>query len=499
MDKLFPPRSATTRHRSSSDFKGDSFILTQREKQIRRITQEKNTSIVLDTAYKYKPQSHLPVSDTVEVALQLTLLKKNFDRQCTEWNKRDSFLNGLKSEMDKITAIEKRQSTYKEIKQLEIKSIKREIEKVEEEQIREEGNREIFLHVLDRMRTTIVHLKSKTHGYKSSLHKKSFSLLTEKEIFNKTKESQARTLHAFVRLKNIVDDQKNEEKKEVIELEKNVEKRKCVSALRSERRKKQGEIIEKAMIDSQSSKLEDLRERFFLNKLWYSFSTLRFEREKKKSKKFEDAYLKIKLATGISDVPLFVEKYLTREKRYRDMLVSVKQKEEELIKYKEKIEKMQAELERFSNKASVTHLDDKYKNELHRIHKENCELLIKKTNIIQIYDKISKWLKRMKNKLQINYSDTFFDTQPKDEKTNFRNSILDIKSTVIGLLRSMNKEGLFESKRKKDNLRNIINDIPENLRSAKRFYSITEKSELLGLETETIQDEITMKKNRRSN
>ena len=105
----------------------------------------------------------------------------------------------------------------------------------------------------------------------------------------------------------------------------------------------------------------------------------------------------------------------------------------------------------------------------------------------------------MKNKLQINYSDTFFDTQPKDEKTNFRNSILDIKSTVIGLLRSMNKEGLFESKRKKDNLRNIINDIPENLRSAKRFYSITEKSELLGLETETIQDEITMKKNRRSN
>ena len=411
MDKLFPPKSASARNRSASDFKNSSFLaLTLRDKNIRKLSQDRDSKLLLDTTYIYKPESHLPVTDTREISMQLTVLKKNFDKQCTEWNKRDTFLGGLKSEMDKITAVERRQSAYKEIKLLEIESLKEEIVRAKEQQQSEDANREIFLHILDRMRTTIVHLKNKTHGYKDSLHKRSFSLLTDKEVFKKTTESRVRTAHALFRLKNVIEEQRNEEAREVGELEKNVEKRKIVSSLRAERRKKQGEIIEKAMIESHSSRLEDLRENYFFNKIWYNVSTIRFEKEQLRFKKLEDAYLRIKLATGISDVPLFVTKYLTREKNYKSMLNSVKQKEGDLLQYKEKITYMQNELEKFNSSAGITAIDGHKSQVIIKLHKELRELAVKKMSIVQSHDKILKWLVKMKDKLVAN-SNIIFEQQ----------------------------------------------------------------------------------------
>lgn len=489
MDKLFPPRSATSRHRSSSDFKNSFPALTIREKQIRKLSQEPNPKLLLDTSYINKPESHLPSADIKEVSLQLTVLKKNFDKQCTEWNKRDSFLGGLKSEMDKITAVEKRQRAFKEIKMLEIKSLREDIEKAIVFQEVEEDNREIFAHVLDRMRTTLVHLKSKTHGYKDSLHKRSFTLLTENLTGEKKKNSRVKTANAFVRLKNVIEEQTKEEKREVEELEKNVEKRKAVSSLRAERQKKQGEIIEKAMIESQSSRLEDIREKYFLNKMWYHLSTMRFDKEQLKFKKFEDAYLRIKLATGISDVPLFVEKFLTREKSYRSMLNSVKQKENDLVKYKEKIENMQVEVERFDSGVSVIGDDIKKTGEIHKLHKELRELNMKKINFIQVYDKISKWLARMRWKLNGNVKDFNFD-----EKTlNFHESMLQIKISVQKLLSGIDRERFAKGYMNMENLQEIIDDIPEIARSGKRNLSLIERAELLGLDTEPIVEEVLKK------
>lgn len=84
MDKLFPPRSARNTRRSSSDLKTSQVSTTFREKKLRKLSQETLPDLMLDTGYIYKPQSHLPVTDTEEITLQLSLLRKNFDRHCTE-------------------------------------------------------------------------------------------------------------------------------------------------------------------------------------------------------------------------------------------------------------------------------------------------------------------------------------------------------------------------------------------------------------------------------
>lgn len=488
MDKLFPPKSARSNRRSSSDFKTGTLNTTLREKQLRKLSQDQNSSTILDIGYVYKPQIQFSTTDTQEVSLQLSHLRKNFDKQCNEWNKRDSFLNVLKSEMEKITSVEKKKIADKEIKLLEIKTLEEDIEKAKKLQIAEDDNKEIFLHLLDRMRTTIVHLKYKSQGFKVSLHEKSFTLLTEKENFKKTKESRARTANACVRLKRIIDIQTYEEKKELEELEKNVEKRKIVSSNRYERRKKQGEIIEKAIIDSQSSTLEDIREKYFMNKLWYSVSTLRFEKEKKTSKMYEDAYTKIKLATGISDVPLFVQKFLTREKNYRQMLASVKKKESELSEYKEKIDSMQDELEKFNSKRPEIHIDQNNKIELTKLRREIRELELKKLNIIQVHDKISKWITKMKSKLILNFPEVKIHSKLLGTENTIISDIITIKTIVSSALKFINKEKVTEMHNKKENLRSIISEIPEYSRSPNRYSTIIDKKDLVNFETDYIED-----------
>ena len=490
MDKLFPPKSASTRNRSASDFKNSSLnAFTLREKKLRKLSQENDSKLLLDTTYIYKPEIHLPVTDTQEISMHLTILKKNFDKQCTEWNKRDSFLCGLKSEMDKITAVERRQSAYKEVKLLEVQSLKEEIIRAVQQQESEEANREIFLHLLDRMRTTIVHLKSKNHGYKTSLHKRSFSLITDKEVFKKTTESRVRTAHALSRLRNVIEGQRNEEVREVEELEKNVEKRKIVSTLREERRKKQEEIIEKAMIDSQSSSLEVLREKYFLNKLWYNLSTMRFNKEQLRFSKLEDAYLRIKLATGISDVPLFVSRFLTKEKNYRSTLNSVKQKEADLLKYQEKIAYMQNELERFNSNAGIATVDGHKSQVLSKLHKDLRELTVKKINIVHSHDKILRWLVRMREKLVAN-SDFIVEQRTEETGEGLYENAIAMKLAVTNLLKGVNKRDLVEAQKKKENLWEIINEIPEVNRNPKKYLSLIDHNDLISLDAEPVGEEI---------
>ena len=395
--------------------------------------------------------------------------------------------------MDKITVTEKKKAASKEAKMQEIDSLENEIENAKTSQNDEEDNREILFHILDRMRSTIVSLKSKSNEYRFSLHKKSFALITEKQSFNKSRESRARTANVLVRLKSVIKNQTNEEKREVVELEKNVEKRKIASMNRAEARKKQEEIIEKAMIDTQSSKLEVLREKYFMNKLWYSLSTKRFEWEKTTLIKYEEAYLKIKLATGISEVPLFVQKFLTREKNFREMLSSVKNKETELNHYKEKIAFMQEEVEKFNSKAVALHKVETINPKLHKLHKNLQEVLLKKKNIVQVHDKISKWIQKIKNKLQLNYPESFFSTQPSPTNNTFSGSIHEIKIAVSSILSTLDREKFLEVSNNKGSLRNIIDDIPESYRRPKRFTSSVEYNQLDWLESEPVIEEINKK------
>jgi hypothetical protein len=489
MNILFPPRSATTRNKSSTEIKSSSKNFTFRDRQIRLISQEKNSRLVLNKSYINKPDSHLPSNDSKEVSLQLHLLKKNFDRACSEFSKRDTFIGGLKTQLEKISEVEKKQQSSLAMKVLEVSSLEDSIETAKKNQEIEEENKEIFMHVLDRMRTTIVHLKQKAQDFKVTLHKNSFHLTVEQENSTKTKQSRAKTANAMERLKNIIDLEKNEEKREIKDLEKNIEKRKASENNRNERRKKQAEIIEKAIIDSQSSTLEEMREQFFLNRLWYHVQSFRFEREKSSSKRYEDAYLKIKLETGIFDIPLFVEKFLTKEKDYRETLESVKTKEVELGSYKKKITKMQEGIEKFQMMTGNFHFDRKNSKKTVKLGKELKEMNEKKTGLLLVHDKVKKWANKMRNKVMVNCMDSVFETgigyaEPKVLKDWFD----DIAEGVKALLTKYR-----DGKAKEINIsREFSKEIVEENIEVKRFFRRTitplDSNDLLAVENDFEND-----------
>lgn len=489
MNILFPPRSATCRNKSSSEFRTTNKNFSIREKQIRIMSRERNSRIVLNKSYIHKPETHLPLNDSNEVSLQLHILRKNFDRACTEFTKRDTFISGLKTQLDKISESQKRQSMNLAMKQMEIQNLDDLIIKTKANQELEEENREIFLHVLDRMRTTIVHLKLKAQTFKVSLHKSSFFLSVEQEASNKSKESRAKTSQALERLKVIVENEKNEEEREVEELQKNVEQRRIASSCRAERRKNQAEIIEKAIIDSQSSRLEETREQYFLNKLWYNVTTYRYEREKNNSHRYEEAYQKLKLTTGIFEIPVFVEKFLTKEKSYRETLESVKNKEIELNLFKNKIETIQEGIDKFQLNSSGVHIDLSTKKKLDKKYKELRELNEKKMGLTLVYDKIKKWAQKMKNKVQVNCMDSVFETSVKvTEPKHLREWFEDIADGVKVLLQKMDVSKYQEEFMGRGTLGDLIEEIPECRKSFRKLTTPLGMNELLAVESEGVEE-----------
>lgn len=485
MNILFPPRSATCRNRSSSDFKSSNKNFSIRDKQVRLMTQERNSRIILNKSYIHKPETHLPPNDSDEVSLQLHLLRKNFDRACSEFTKRDTFIGGLKTQLEKISEVQKRETSNLALKEQEIKNLEEGIRKTRESQELEDENREIFLHVLDRMRTTLVHLKLKAQHFKVSLHKSSFGLHIEQDASSKVKESRAKTAQALERLKIVAENEKNEEQREVEDLQKNVEQRKIASSCRAQRRRNQAEIIEKAIIDSQSSRLEDTREQYFLNKLWYNVTTYRFEREKNNSQRYEEAYLKIKLTTGIFEIPVFVEKFLTKEKSYRETLESVKSKETELNSYKSKIEKIQQGIDKFQMGNSTTQIDHATKKIMDKKYKELKELNEKKTGLVLVFDKIRKWAQKMRNKVQVNCMESVFETSVRSyEPKHLGEWFEDIGDGVKMLLDRMDVGKYQEEYLGRETLKGLIDDIPENRKSFRKLPTPLGVNDLLGVETE---------------
>lgn len=56
-----------------------------------------------------------------------------------------------------------------------------------------------------------------------------------------------------------------------------------------------------------------MRESFLVHKFWNAVLKRRMEGEMKRSAPIEEAFQKIRTATGLSDVTTFVNKFLTRE------------------------------------------------------------------------------------------------------------------------------------------------------------------------------------------
>ena len=83
------------------------------------------------------------------------------------------------------------------------------------------------------------------------------------------------------------------------------------------------EIAEAASNENKDSSELQMRESLLVHKFWNGVLKRKMEQEMKRSAPIEEAFQRIRTATGLSDVNSFVNKFLTREQEYASLLVAV--------------------------------------------------------------------------------------------------------------------------------------------------------------------------------
>ena len=113
---------------------------------------------------------------------------------------------------------------------------------------------------------------------------------------------------------------------------------------RMDRVRRQQEIAETAAAENKDSGELKMRENFMIQKLWSVFLKRKMEHEMRKTSSVEDAFQKIRAATGLTDVQDIVHKFLTREQTYSQLLVAVAENERKIDMLKKENEECNEQL-----------------------------------------------------------------------------------------------------------------------------------------------------------
>ena len=97
-----------------------------------------------------------------------------------------------------------------------------------------------------------------------------------------------------------------------------------------ERVQRQQEIAEMAANENKDQNEIQMQEKFLVQRLYSSFLKKKMEKEMNRHFYVEDAFQKIRTATGLSDVNEIVHRFLTREQTYSELLMAVSENERKI-------------------------------------------------------------------------------------------------------------------------------------------------------------------------
>lgn len=123
-------------------------------------------------------------------------------------------------------------------------------------------------------------------------------------------------------MKNIDHEQKKRQER-IISLQTSIKNKEEALQKRMDRVRRQSEIAEAAANENKDTNEIKLRENFTVQKMWSMFYKKKMNNEMKKSSRVEDAFQNIRTATGSTDVQDIVQKFLTRESTYAQLLTAV--------------------------------------------------------------------------------------------------------------------------------------------------------------------------------
>mgnify|MGYP001029005723 FL=1 len=411
-----------------------------------------------------------------ELQGQLAKLRVNYDKHKRAWDQKAFKASKLKKELQYIDKVKTaREGSYSQ-REEKLKLVEERLKAAIKQQKLEKEHSEIYLHMEKRMQATWINYENKTNETQKKLESLEKELKVTQQKERTAKQTMNRVKKDYLDLKAKISQAKELQDKEVERLESHIKQRTFLSQKNTDIRKRHKELKEKVLIDENSNNTKALKEALLLHQTWHRFLNFKFSEDRKKSYSLEAAFERIKVHTGINDINAVVMKFLTKEQNYDELMEAVKQKENEVSEYKEKLEKIQTAVNELS--ISSQHANEKDSKDLKVALADKLKSLNTLKNkhllISNTHQKIKKCLLRMLKSIK-----TFDSSEVNcSESTELKTILEEMKAGVHEKLTEIS-QAKDETREKIDleksvKIGDIIEAIPENLRSPAREEELSD-------------------------
>ncbi len=341
-----------------------------------------------------------------EISTSLGKLKKKYDVVKKEVvameEKLDKLNKDIKNKGTQATKAE--QNVYEA--NCRVDQIKEAIQTTKDKNEEENMYTFVYAHMVDRMKKDQIALEVKRNIMEGSLRNKEGILTQEIENKRKIKEAHLQAKYVFDSLMKNISDEQNERKKRIGNMNRSIRNKEENVLSRERREKHQRDIAESAANESKDATEKKMRQNFMLHKLWNAFMRQKMEREMKASAHIDEAFKKIKTATGVTDVQELVHKFLSRD-GLTDLLVAVTESEQRIDSLRKENEDLRGRLRELKIDSEGQEEDDeisKLKDEQDAIKREDAVKREKYYSIEINNDLIYGWARRIVTKIDENYT-----------------------------------------------------------------------------------------------
>jgi hypothetical protein len=388
---------ATTRWKKSLLKSPDSRFSISDNKNLRRLINSRDASKFLSISAT--PGLNGPKvsrnEDAREVSLQLVTLKKKHDVNKSLNLRNQVHLNQESKFIEKFRKIEERvqelnEKTLQNMQKLEKKC--EEVKKLQEEALE---MRKVYKHMLNRMRTSKLFIDEQCLKLGLQLKEGDLLLGSEENLTRKLKETKIQTKAAHFSLEAYVEAQTLERSEQLQVIKKDAALQQKTTENRGNRVRRQAEIAEAAADEERNNRAVQIRESLILNRVFYFMLDVKLQSSKKRFALIDQAFQKVKNHYGYLEPVEMIEKILTKEQTYTELLTSINSNSEKITKMNGKILEIQEKIDFASSHKPLSEVNKQCKAKYAFILRESANDKQKLRKIKIIHDKIKAWAARV--------------------------------------------------------------------------------------------------------
>ena len=331
----------------------DSKFSVANEKTLRSLVSTQDASKFLNTSFT--PGLDTPKisrnDDFREVSLQLVHLKKKHDLNKNKNYLYQQLLDRDSKFVEKVQVIELKtlNLTDKLIQKSEcLESKLEEVRKKQEEALAARG---VYKHIFNRMKISQITFDEQNLSLNSNLKFSEQILSEEVNKSRKSKEHSKRTKSALSALNNYVSYQKKEKREKLINAEKDANQKISNSKNREFRMKRQIEIAESAADDDRNMRAMQMRESLMLHRVLFFLLEIKLKKTQQRFAVIDNSFHRIKNIYGVVEPSEMIEKILTKEQTYTDLLSSINYNKSRIVQQNERNSEMEEKIRQLNNLA----------------------------------------------------------------------------------------------------------------------------------------------------